>query len=98
MFLLDLNFAEVALPNELSSFPKQFSIHDIMKDGILWAVPKNRRTIEKRMSRRMGLVDKHNKMQLPQTDMIVCNQCGHDYKRGYLCSKCLVCTSIRMVS
>lgn len=87
LLLLDLNFAEI-VPNERSSIPKQFSIHDIMSESILWAVPKHRRTLEKRMIRRMGIPEGLYKMQKPQTDMLVCNHCGHDYKRGFLCSKC----------
>lgn len=84
-----MNFAEIAVPNERSSIPKQFSIHDIMSESILWAVQKHRRTLERRMSRRIGIRDRVFKLQLPQSDMLVCNHCGHDYKKGYLCSKLL---------
>lgn len=86
-FLLDLNFAEIALPNEGLPALKPFSIREFMQDGTLWAVPKNRRTIERRLRRRFGCINSFFKMQKPQTDLLVCNHCGHDYKRGFLCSE-----------
>ena len=82
-----MNLAEIALPNGGLPAPKPFSIRDFMQDGILWAVPKNRRTLERRWRRKFGCIDAYYKMLKPQTDLLICNHCGHDYKRGFLCSE-----------
>lgn len=66
---------------------KEFSIKDIIGEGILWAVPKKRRTLERRQLRRFGMLDRHFKMLIPKTDIITCNVCGHDYERRHLCGK-----------
>ena len=58
-----------------------------MKDGFLWAAPKKRRSLEKRLMRKYGSLDTHYKLLIPKKDLIVCVHCGHDHKRGYLCSK-----------
>nr|XP_018914969.1 PREDICTED: 39S ribosomal protein L32, mitochondrial [Bemisia tabaci] len=67
---------------------KEFSIKDIIGEGILWAVPKKRRTLERRQLRRFGMLDRHFKMLIPKTDIITCNVCGHDYERRHLCGNC----------
>lgn len=58
---------------------------DTLKDHILWAVPKHRRTIEKRMKRKYGSPEYVQKILLPKTNLRVCNQCGHNHEVGVLC-------------
>ncbi|KAJ8870675.1 hypothetical protein PR048_029699 [Dryococelus australis] len=58
------------------------------EDAILWAVPKSRRTIEKRMQRKFGHPDYVYKMLLPKNNLLVCNNCGHYHKAGVLCPHC----------
>lgn len=67
--------------------PSNFSIKDLIGDGFLWAVPRNRRTIEKRWKRKFGSPEYVNKLLLPKTNLRVCNTCGHDYEVGILCRK-----------
>lgn len=55
-------------------------------DGFLWAVPKHRRTIERRLKRRFGSPGNW-KIILPRNDLAVCKTCGHDHEIGVLCGK-----------
>lgn len=54
-------------------------------DSIFWAVPKHRRTIEKRLKRKFGCLQDFYKMLMPRTDLLTCNQCGHGYQKRHLC-------------
>nr|NP_001298805.1 39S ribosomal protein L32, mitochondrial [Papilio xuthus]BAM18400.1 mitochondrial ribosomal protein L32 [Papilio xuthus] len=67
---------------------KSFSIKDIVGDGFLLAVPKFRRTIEKRLKRKYGYPEYVWKMLVPKTNIKVCNECGHHHERGRLCEHC----------
>ncbi|XP_076241502.1 mitochondrial ribosomal protein L32 [Calliopsis andreniformis] len=69
-------------------FPGQSSLTDIMNDAFLWAVPKRRRTIEKRLNRRFGWPKYDWKPYVPKTNLLVCRKCGHDYEAGLLCGYC----------
>ncbi|KAF2905523.1 hypothetical protein ILUMI_00656 [Ignelater luminosus] len=64
------------------------TINDIIGDGFLWAVPRNRRTIEKRWKRRFGHPDYVLKILLPRKNLRVCNVCGDDHEVGVLCPTC----------
>ncbi|XP_076651115.1 mitochondrial ribosomal protein L32 [Halictus rubicundus] len=64
------------------------SLKDILNDSILWAVPKKRRSIEKRLNRRFGIPDLHWKPHVPKTNILMCRRCGHDYEAGTLCGYC----------
>ncbi|XP_011313045.1 39S ribosomal protein L32, mitochondrial [Fopius arisanus] len=63
------------------------SLRDILNDGILWAVPKHRRSLEKRMTRRFGTPGLHWKMLVPKK-LLICPTCGHDHQPGLLCNNC----------
>lgn len=69
---------------------KSFSIKDLIGDGIFWAVPRSRRTIEKRWKRKYGSPGYHVKTIVPKHTLRVCNHCGHDHEVGLLCRKYLV--------
>ncbi len=64
-----------------------FSLKDLIGDGFLWAVPKNRRTIEKRWKRKFGYPQYVMKLLQPKTTIRVRNSCGHDFEVGLLCRK-----------
>ncbi|XP_013118644.1 large ribosomal subunit protein bL32m [Stomoxys calcitrans] len=64
------------------------SLKDIIGDGILWAVPKHRRTLEKRLNRKFGYPEYNWKPLRVKTNLRSCNQCGHDYEAGHLCPHC----------
>lgn len=66
------------------------SMLDSWKEHILWAVPKHRRTIERRLKRKYGTPGLHMKILLPRTNLRVCNQCGHDHEVGVLCREFLL--------
>lgn len=65
---------------------KSFDINETF-DGFLWGVPTNRRSIEKRMMRKYGAADWHNKLILPKKNLLSCNSCGHHHEEGRLCRK-----------
>ena len=67
-------------------FPGQ-SIKDILNETVLWAVPKKRRSLEKRLDRRYGIPEYHWKPHVPKTNILMCRKCGHDYEAGTLCGK-----------
>lgn len=74
--------------NKPSPSPKKFSITDIFGDGILLAVPKFRRTIEKRWKRKYGSPEYVWKMLVPRNDLKVCQDCGHHHEKRRLCENC----------
>lgn len=86
-----LTFADAYNLAILSPAPKpvpvKFSIKDLIGDGLLWAVPKSRRTIEKRLKRKFGDPKYVWKPYVPKTHLLVCNTCGHHYEAGILCRK-----------
>lgn len=68
--------------------PKQFTVQDLIGDGILWGVPKHRKTIEKRLKNRFGTPGLSSKMIPERTHLRVCNNCGHHHEVGVLCPTC----------
>lgn len=63
-----------------------FNINEIF-DGYLWGVPTCRRSAEKRMMRKYGAANWHNKLILPRKDLKVCGSCGHYHEENRLCCK-----------
>lgn len=82
-------FTEFALAyvheKNLSTPIPKFSIKDLVGDGFLLAVPKFRRTIEKRWKRKFGMPKYVWKMLEPKTNIKVCHECGHHHEHGRLC-------------
>ncbi|XP_067014630.2 large ribosomal subunit protein bL32m [Anabrus simplex] len=66
----------------------RISLQELFGDGFLWAVPRNRRTIERRWKRKFGSPDYVMKILLPKTNLLVCNSCGHHHEAGVLCPHC----------
>merc|ERR1739838_415883 len=66
---------------------KRRSLNDLLEDSILWGVPKNRRSREKRMIRKFGSENGHKKM-LPFLNLATCNSCGNAHEHGRLCPHC----------
>lgn len=66
---------------------KEYTLKDLIGDGMLWAVPRNRRTIEKRWKRKFGSPEYVEKLLVPRHNLRVCNNCGHDHEVGVLCRK-----------
>uniref|UniRef100_A0A1B0F9Z2 Large ribosomal subunit protein bL32m n=1 Tax=Glossina morsitans morsitans TaxID=37546 RepID=A0A1B0F9Z2_GLOMM len=67
---------------------RPYSFKDLLGDGFLWAVPKHRRTIEKRLKRKFGFPEYSWKLLRVKTHLRTCNHCGHDYEAGLLCTNC----------
>lgn len=65
-----------------------FSIKDLIGNGFLWAVPKHRRSVEKRWKRKFGDPDYIWKLLRPRKDLRTCNVCGDDHEAGVLCPTC----------
>ncbi|XP_046398190.1 39S ribosomal protein L32, mitochondrial [Ischnura elegans] len=61
---------------------------EFLQNGILWAVPKNRRTVEKRLKRKFGNPHYHLKLLVPRNDIRVCDHCGHCHEENVLCPNC----------
>lgn len=72
--------------SELPQRKEPFDIRSIF-DGFLWGVPTCRRTAEKRMMRKYGAPNWHNKLILPRKDLKVCGSCGHYHEENRLCRK-----------
>uniref|UniRef100_A0A2M4AMJ6 Large ribosomal subunit protein bL32m n=1 Tax=Anopheles triannulatus TaxID=58253 RepID=A0A2M4AMJ6_9DIPT len=68
--------------------PAPFSLRDLLGDGILWAVPKHRRTVEKRHKRKYGSPEYKLKILTPKTHLRSCATCGSDHEVGVLCPTC----------
>uniref|UniRef100_A0A2M4C0P5 Large ribosomal subunit protein bL32m n=1 Tax=Anopheles marajoara TaxID=58244 RepID=A0A2M4C0P5_9DIPT len=73
-------------PQSLASGP--FSLRDLLGDGILWAVPKHRRTVEKRHKRKYGSPEYKLKILTPKSHLRSCATCGSDHEVGVLCPTC----------
>lgn len=56
-------------------------------DGILWTAPRDRRSREKRLTRKFGSENGHKKM-LPVLRLLTCNSCGHVHEPERLCPHC----------
>ncbi|XP_055604054.1 39S ribosomal protein L32, mitochondrial [Uranotaenia lowii] len=65
-----------------------FNLKDLIGDGLLWAVPKHRRTVEKRLKRKYGSPDYKLKIFVPKTHLRICSTCGGDHEVGVLCPTC----------
>ena len=88
--------AYVEAPNALQESddsdekPTSF-LEELINDCILWAVPKKRRSIEKRRMRKYntpGFPPLPYKNQIPKTNILVCNNCGSYREAGLLCATC----------
>ncbi|XP_003704148.1 mitochondrial ribosomal protein L32 [Megachile rotundata] len=84
LYAIDCNHA--VRQSQPTNFPGQ-SLKDILNDAFLWAVPKHRRTIEKRLNRRFGVPKYHWKPHVPKT-ILTCYKCGHPHEIGLLCGYC----------
>lgn len=68
--------------------PKSFSLKYLIGDGILWAVPKHRRTIERRLKMRFGSPYFQMKILQPKKYLSICSTCGNHHENGTLCPHC----------
>ncbi|XP_026293577.1 39S ribosomal protein L32, mitochondrial [Frankliniella occidentalis] len=64
------------------------SAKKIWEDAILAAVPRNRRSIERRLTRRFGNPDYHYKMIFMKKNLQSCATCGNFHEPGLLCPHC----------
>ncbi|XP_060646461.1 large ribosomal subunit protein bL32m [Drosophila nasuta] len=65
-----------------------FSLKDVIGDGFLWAVPKHRRSVEKRLNRKFGFPEYVWKPLKEKRNLRSCLKCGHEHELGVLCSFC----------
>lgn len=64
------------------------SLNDLLGDGFLWAVPKHRRSIEKRLNRKFGLPKYDWKPLRVKEHLRVCIHCNNYCEAGVLCPHC----------
>ncbi|XP_017122482.1 39S ribosomal protein L32, mitochondrial [Drosophila elegans] len=67
---------------------QEFSLKKLIGDGMLWAVPKHRRSVEKRLKRKFGFPEYNWKPLVAKRNIRSCLQCGHDHEMGVLCPFC----------
>jgi len=87
MFVMNL---EKQMNSRDTSSERHSLIEDIMRNGLLLAVPKKRRTVEKRLIRRFGVegYEDTSRMIRPKHNVIVCDQCGHYHELHTICGHC----------
>ncbi len=77
-------------PHPASNTPLQDTkslLDSLLGDGFLWAaLPKHRRSLERRMSRRMGGT-KIRKFTTPKKNIVACLECGHWHESHTICGK-----------
>ncbi|XP_030559783.1 39S ribosomal protein L32, mitochondrial [Drosophila novamexicana] len=67
---------------------QKLSLKNLLGDGVLWAVPKHRRSVEKRLNRKFGYPAFVWKPLQEKKNLRPCQQCGHDHELGVLCPHC----------
>ncbi|XP_008475585.1 39S ribosomal protein L32, mitochondrial [Diaphorina citri] len=86
---IDFNVAVTQISSVLTPKPvTKLSLKELFDTSILWAVPKKRRSLERRMNRKYGSKDQVWKMLMPRTDLTVCNTCGYTHHSKTLCGNC----------
>ncbi|KAH8359943.1 hypothetical protein KR093_009747 [Drosophila rubida] len=71
-----------------NSTKQGFSLKDVIGDGFLWAVPKHRRSVEKRLNRKFGIPEYVWKPLKEKRNLRSCVKCGHEHELGILCPFC----------
>ncbi|XP_003739853.2 39S ribosomal protein L32, mitochondrial [Galendromus occidentalis] len=79
-----LNFAALAANPDSRSQPSA-SFLDDLKEGLLRAVQTNRRSVQRRQWRRIGMPQFNSK---PRRDLKVCIACGNLHEAHTLCGHC----------
>lgn len=76
-----------ALPSTKIAWP---SIEEILKEGRVWACPKNQRNIFERWRRKYGnyLYKDGIKMFQPKRNIITCIECGNFHEAHAICKHC----------
>ncbi|XP_014277547.1 large ribosomal subunit protein bL32m [Halyomorpha halys] len=82
-FSLDVVNETALNPNKLLP-----NLENVFQSAFLFAVPKTRRTIEKRRNRKFGFPELHWKPLVPKRNILMCDHCGNDYEAGHLCGYC----------
>lgn len=80
--------AALDVQDEMENTADKFSLKELIGDGILWAVPKHRKSLERRLKAKFGHPLYHVKTIPVKTTLRICMQCGHDHEVGILCRKC----------
>jgi len=73
-------FPSVSIPSN--------TLEDKKSEGFVWGVPKRRRSVEKRITRKFGLPEWGLKLLKPKYNLLVCDSCGHHYEAKRLCRNC----------
>lgn len=67
---------------------KPFTVKDFIGDGFLWAVPKFRRSLEKRQMRKFGSPGLHEKLPRANPRLRECDTCGDFFDPKSICATC----------
>ncbi|ODM89846.1 39S ribosomal protein L32, mitochondrial [Orchesella cincta] len=81
--------AVAGAPSTLPPIPMpSATMEDKKAEGFVWGVPKRRRSIETRLTRKFGVLEWHWKLIKPKYNLLVCDTCGHHYEAKHLCRNC----------
>ncbi|XP_054162543.1 39S ribosomal protein L32, mitochondrial-like [Oppia nitens] len=66
------------------------SLLDDIMSGFLWATPKRRLTLERRLVRRFGVEKYPDSSDIirPKQNIIICDHCGHYHELHTICGNC----------
>ena len=70
--------------------PTEWSMREIF-DGFLWHAPRSRRSIERRLIRRFGYVNKYQPTSLlikKKRNLVICDECGNWHELQNICQAC----------
>ena len=68
----------------------EWSLQEIF-DGFLWHAPRNRRSVEKRLNRKFGYIDKYTpacKLIKKKRNLVICDECGSWHELENICQIC----------
>lgn len=70
-----------------SSF-RPMTLPNLKSDSVLWAVPKKRRSVEKRLNRKFGWPNQVWKPLVLKKNLVTCGSCGNPFEADCLCPTC----------
>lgn len=85
-FALDIPWKNIA--NNSNIIENTSVLKQILNDGFLWAVPRNRRSVERRLTRKMGRTQIFFRGIFPKRNLLICNICGHYHEAHTVCGNC----------
>ncbi|XP_068220855.1 large ribosomal subunit protein bL32m [Palaemon carinicauda] len=83
----DIGWVGYDIPHDKDSNALERDTENSLQESFLWTAPRDRRSRERRLTRKFGSEKGVNKMY-PVLKLLTCDNCGNAYKQGYLCPHC----------